>query len=63
MQSDGEEALIVLAKQYKIPILSSHKLGIINGSAFGSVADFYTFGKMSGEMAAQILSGTATPAQ
>jgi len=61
MQSGGEQALIQLSKQYKVPILSSNKQGIIDGSTFGTVADFYILGKMSGDMAAKILNGQSTP--
>jgi len=61
MQSGGEQALIELSKQYKVPILSSNKQGIIEGSTFGTVSDFYILGKMSGEMAAKILNGQSTP--
>lgn len=55
MQSGGERALIEIALDKKIPILSSNKIGIEEGSTFGPVADFYTLGKMSGEMAVKIL--------
>ena len=60
MQSGGEQALIEIANKSNIPILSSNKSSIEQGSTFGPVADFYTLGNMSGEMAAQILSGDAT---
>lgn len=58
MQGGGEKALIEIAKSFKRPILSSNKQGIMQGSTFGAIADFYTLGKISGGMAAQILSGT-----
>jgi len=61
MQNGAERALIELSNQYNIPILSSNKKGIEQGSTFGPVADFYTLGKMSGKMAVQILKGGAAP--
>ncbi len=61
MQSGGEEALIKVSLSNKIPILSSNKKGIEQGSTFGVVADFYTLGKISGGMAAQILLENKTP--
>ncbi|SFD62861.1 ABC transporter substrate-binding protein [Pseudoalteromonas denitrificans] len=61
MQNGGEQALVLISKAHGIPILSSNKQGIINGSTFGPVADFYTLGKMSGEMAIKILNGDSTP--
>ncbi|MBV1873747.1 MAG: ABC transporter substrate-binding protein [Gammaproteobacteria bacterium] len=63
MQSGGEKALIEISKAHKIPILSSNKVGIEMGSTFGPVADFYTLGKMSGRMAAQILLKGKTPSE
>lgn len=63
MQSGGEEALITLSHQHKIPILSSNKSGILKGSTFGPVADFYTLGKMAGEKAGQILVNDVPPTQ
>lgn len=61
MQSGGEDILIELSLQHNIPILSSNKKGIENGSAFGPVADFYTLGKMSGYKAAKILKDGVPP--
>jgi putative ABC transport system substrate-binding protein len=61
MQGGGEEALIKISLALKIPILSSNKNGIVAGSAFGPVADFRTLGRISGEMAARILKGEASP--
>ena len=61
MQGGGEKALIEVSLESKIPILSSNKAGIESGSAFGVVADFYVLGKMSGEMAAQILQNSTPP--
>lgn len=55
MQSGGESALIEISLANKIPILSSNKQGVQQGSTFGVVADFYVLGKMSGLMASQIL--------
>ncbi|NQZ09029.1 MAG: ABC transporter substrate-binding protein [Algicola sp.] len=63
MQSGGEKALIDVSKQYNIPILSSNKQGIVQGATFGPVADFFILGKMSGNMAAQILSGQSAPSK
>ncbi|WP_104399416.1 ABC transporter substrate-binding protein [Vibrio penaeicida] len=63
MQSGGEEALIAISHQHKIPILSSNKSGILKGSTFGPVADFYTLGKMAGEKAGQILVNDVPPTQ
>jgi len=61
MQSGGELRLIAIAKQKNIPILSSNKQGIVDGSTFGPVADFNTLGRISGKMAVQILKGQAQP--
>jgi putative ABC transport system substrate-binding protein len=62
IQGGGEEAIIKVALEKKIPILSSNKTGIEKGSAFGPVADFHTLGKMSGKMAAKILKEKSDPA-
>ncbi len=40
MQGGGEEELIKISLDKKIPILSSNKKGIGQGSTFGPVADF-----------------------
>jgi putative tryptophan/tyrosine transport system substrate-binding protein len=61
MQTGGEEILIELSLKHNIPILSSNKKGIESGSTFGAVADFYTLGKMSGEMAVKILKDGESP--
>ncbi|MBM3300119.1 MAG: ABC transporter substrate-binding protein, partial [Deltaproteobacteria bacterium] len=61
MQGGGEQALIEVSLDKKIPILSSNKAGIEQGSTFGPVADFYVLGKMSGEMAVKILRENAKP--
>lgn len=61
MQSGGEEALIEISLDQKIPILSSNKSGIQQGSTFGPVVDFYTLGSMSGKMAASILQEGIAP--
>ncbi len=61
MQSGGEQALIEVSLDKKIPILSSNKIGIEQGSTFGVVADFYVLGKMSGEMAVKILKEDIRP--
>lgn len=63
MQSGGEQALIDVSLDKKVPILSSNKIGIEKGSTFGVVADFYVLGKMSGEMAARILKENLRPEQ
>jgi len=63
MQSGGEQALIAISLQKKIPILSSNKGGIENGSSFGAVADFYTLGKISGQQAVQILHDKIAPSK
>jgi len=63
MQGGGEEALIKVSLDKKVPILSSNKVGIEQGSTFGPVADFYVLGKMSGEMAARILREGVPPAR
>ncbi len=62
-QGGGENALIEIALRKKIPILSSNKSGIENGSTFGPVADFYTIGGMSGEMAVKILKEGIHPSR
>lgn len=61
MQSGGESALIEISLKHNIPICSSNKSGIEQGSTFGPTADFYTLGKMSGEIAAQILLNNVKP--
>ena len=63
MQNGGEKILIGLSLTHEMPILSSNKEGIRDGSSFGPVADFYTLGKLSGEMAVKILKGNKTPSQ
>jgi len=62
-QGGGEAALIQISLQKKIPILSSNKIGIEQGSTFGPVADFYFLGKISGEMAVKILKENIDPAR
>ena len=61
MQGGGEKALIKISLDQKIPIISSNKAGIEEGSTFGPVADFYTLGKISGQMAAKILTQNLDP--
>ena len=61
MQGGGEKALIEISLAKKIPIMSSNKKGIEAGSTFGPVADFYSLGKMSGQMAANILTQQLDP--
>lgn len=63
MQGGGEQVLIEISLDKKIPILSSNKAGIEAGSTFGPVADFYTLGNISGEMAVQILKDNVEPAR
>jgi len=63
MQGGGERALIEISLDKKIPILSSNKIGIENGSTFGPVADFYVLGKMPGEIAVKILKENIDPAR
>lgn len=62
IQGGGEDAIIKVSLEKKIPILSSNKAGIEKGSAFGPVADFNTLGKMSGKIAVKILKEKAKPA-
>ncbi len=62
MQGGGEKILIGISLENMVPILSSNKAGIEQGSTFGPVADFYTLGKMSGEMAVRILKENTSPA-
>ena len=62
MQGGGEKALIEISLEHGVPILSSNKAGIEQGSSFGPVANFYTLGKMSGEKAARILRDKVAPA-
>ncbi len=61
MQSGGERALIEVSLDKKVPILSSNKNGIEQGSTFGVVADLYVLGQMSGEMAVRILKEKVKP--
>ena len=60
-QGGGESALIEVSREKKIPILSSNKAGIEAGSTFGPVADFYTLGHTSGDMAVKILKENVHP--
>ena len=62
-QGGGETALIKISRQKKIPILSSNKIGIEEGSTFGPVVDFYVLGRTSGEMAVKILKENIDPAR
>lgn len=48
-QGGGEDAIIPISLATNTPILSSNKNGILKGSAFGAVSDFYTLGAMSGK--------------
>lgn len=61
LQGGGETALIEISLTNNIPILSSNKTGIEQGSTFGPTADFYTLGKMSGVKAAKILLENIKP--
>lgn len=61
MQSGGELALIDISLQHRIPIVSSNKKGIEQGSTFGPVADFYTLGHMAGLKAVKILLKKTAP--
>jgi putative ABC transport system substrate-binding protein len=61
MQGGGEDILIEIAKQLNIPVISSNKKGIEKGAAFGPVADFNLLGRMSGIMAAKILTTSIKP--
>lgn len=63
MQGGGEAALLETSLSQGIPILSSNKAGIEQGSTFGPVADFFTLGKMSGVKAAMILQESVAPAK
>ena len=62
-QGGGEAALLPISLANNIPILSSNKAQIEEGSTFGPVADFYTLGVMAGELAAKILKENKKPAQ
>ncbi|MBW8183249.1 ABC transporter substrate-binding protein [Shewanella nanhaiensis] len=61
LQAGGEAALIEISLQHKLPILSSNKSGIEQGSTFGPVADFYTLGKMAAKKASRILQEKLPP--
>ncbi|MGY3569233.1 ABC transporter substrate-binding protein [Vibrio paucivorans] len=61
LQNGGEEALVDVSLEYKVPILSSNKSGIQKGSTFGPVADLYELGKLSGYRAADILQNGIEP--
>ncbi len=63
MQNGGEEELIKLSLKKGVPILSSNKAGIEQGSTFGITTDYYELGKISGNIAVKILSNKKTPAQ
>lgn len=62
LQGGGEKVLIEISRLKSIPILSSNKSGIEQGSTFGLVADFYILGKIAGEMATKILINNISPA-
>lgn len=61
LQNGGEEVLIDVASKTGIPILSSNKKGIEKGATFGPVADFYSLGRQSGHLAAEILMNGTEP--
>lgn len=61
IQNGGEEVIIELANQHRLPVLSSNKLGIQKGATLGPVVDFYALGKASGELAVEILKNKAKP--
>jgi len=61
LQKGGEAALIKVAKRLSIPVVSSNKKGIESGASFGPVADFAVLGRMSGEMAVEILRSDTQP--
>ena len=61
MQSGGEQRLIETSLKTGTPILSSNKQGIKDGSSFGPVADFYTLGQLSGQMAVRIIQQQQHP--
>lgn len=61
MQSGGEQALIEISLDKKIPVISSNKNGIEQGSTLGVVADFYMLGAMAGEIAVRILKENIPP--
>ena len=63
MQDGGEDVLIDISLEHKIPILSSNKTGIENGATFGVVVDFYELCSMSGELAVEILVNNKRPTQ
>jgi len=63
MQDGGEKTLIDISLKNRLPILSSNKTGIEQGSTFGPAADFYTLGFMSGTKAVKILQKNKTPSQ
>jgi len=63
MQGGGEKVLIEISLKNNLPILSSNKTGIEQGSSFGPAADFYTLGFMSGTKAVKILQTNKTPSQ
>ncbi len=57
IQSGGEEVVIDFSRVYKKPCFSCNKDGVFKGALMGTVTDFYTLGKISGEKAAEILNG------
>jgi len=63
MQDGGEEVLQKVADTRGVPILSSNKKGIEQGSTFGPVADFFVLGRMAGEKAVDILLNGTRPSQ
>lgn len=58
IQSGGDEAVIEFSLEHKKPLFSCNKAGVRKGALAGRVVDLEALGRMSGEKAAQILSGT-----
>jgi len=61
IQNGGEDIIIKIAAEKKVPILSSNKQGIKKGATLGPVVDFYALGVASGQLASEILTNKTKP--
>jgi len=57
IQAGGEGIVIDFSEIYKKPSFTCNRDGVLKGAIVGTVTDFYTLGKISGEKAAEILNG------
>ena len=60
IQGEAESLIVRYSLTNQIPSFSCNRSGPVSGDLIGTVADFYSIGKLSGEKAVQIFEG-ATP--